>query len=400
MLKPAGHEKERERLKDLESYSILDTLPEPDYDDITAIAAEICGTEISLISLLDNERQWFKSHHGIDVTETPKEFAFCAHAIHDPNNVFMVQDARSDDRFYDNPLVTNDPSAVFYAGVPLLSDNGLPLGTLCVMDHEPKSLSKSQIKSLRALGRQVMNILNLRKTKLTLEKTYSNLEDKNKELERFAYVAAHDLKSPLNGIIGLSEIFSETYSSQVDDEGKEILSLIAKSSDKLRNLIDGLLEYSRCETVLKENKSQINLKDFIDDLTGLFIYEDHLKIELKSSVNNILLNRAALEQVLINLITNAIKYNDKETVEIEIGVEESITHYEFYVQDNGAGIAIKNLKKIFDIFEVLGDKDKFGKKGNGIGLATVKKVIENSGGSIKVESELGKGARFIFTFEK
>ena len=400
MLKPAVHEQEKERLKDLESYSILDTLPEPDYDDITAIAAEICGTEISLISLLDNERQWFKSHHGLDLTETPKEFAFCAHAINDPNNVLMVQDARRDDRFYDNPLVTSDPSAVFYAGVPLLSDNGLPLGTLCVMDHEPKSLSKSQIKSLRALGRQVMNILNLRKTKLTLEKTYSNLEDKNKELERFAYVAAHDLKSPLNGIIGLSEIFFETYSSQVDNEGKEILSLISKSSDKLRNLIDGLLEYSRCETVLKENRSQLNPKDFIEDLTGLFIYENHLAINLNSAVNSILINRAALEQVLINLITNAIKYNDKDTVEIEIGLDESTTHYEFYVQDNGAGIAIQDQKKIFDIFEIIGDIDRFGKKGNGIGLATVKKVIENSGGSIQLESEPGIGTKFIFTFEK
>lgn len=400
MLKPEIHEKERERLKDLESYAILDTLSETDYDDLTAIAAGICGTEISLISLIDDKRQWFKSHHGLDVTETPKDYAFCAHAINDPENIFIIQDARKDDRFHDNPLVTSDPRVIFYAGVPLISDNGLPLGTLCVIDHEPKLLSQSQIKSLRALGRQVMNILNLRKTKLTLEKTFTNLEEKNLELERFAYVAAHDLKSPLNGIIGLTQLFSENYSSKVDDEGKEILSLIAKSSDNLRNLIDGLLEYSRCENVLKENKSHINLNSLMDDLTGLFVYEQNLKLKLKSSITNIVINRAALEQVLINLVTNAIKYNDKKNVEIEIGVSESTTHYEIYIQDNGPGIALEDQEKIFDIFKVIGNKDRFGKKGNGIGLATVKKVIENSGGSIKVKSEPTKGARFIFTFEK
>ncbi len=400
MLKPEKHKKERERLKDLEAYAILDTLSETDYDDITAIAAGICGTEISLISLIDDERQWFKSHHGLGVTETPRDQAFCAHAINDQENVFIVKDARKDNRFHDNPLVTGDPYLKFYAGVPLISDNGLPLGTLCVLDQKPKSLSKDQIQSLSALGRQVMHILNLRKTKLTLEKTLINLEEKNKELERFAYVAAHDLKSPLNGIMGLSRLFSENYSSQVDYKGMKILSLIEKSSNKLRNLIDGLLEYSRSENILKATKTQINLKSLVDGLTGLFVYEQNLMLTLKTSITDIELNRTALEQVLINLITNAIKYNDKEQVDIEIGVSESPTHYKFYVHDNGPGIALEDQEKIFDIFKIIGVKDRFGLKGNGIGLAIVKKVIENSGGSIKVASEPSKGAKFIFTLEK
>lgn len=400
MLKPKVHEKEKDRLKALESYAILDTLSETDYDDITAIAASICGTEISLISLIDDKRQWFKSRQGLNATETPKENAFCAHAINDQENVFIVQDARIDERFHDNPLVTSDPNLTFYAGVPLISDNGLPLGTLCVMDRKPKLLSQSQIKSLTALSRQVMNILNLRKTKLTLEKTSVNLENKNLELERFAFIAAHDLKSPLNGITMMSQLLSDNYSSQFDDEGKEMLSLILKSSENLKSLIDGLLAYSRSENVLKENKSQIHLNNVIDDITGLFVYEHNLTLKLKSSITDMVINRTALEQVLINLITNAIKYNDKENVEIEIGVSASSTHYEFYVQDNGPGIALENQKKIFDIFKVLGDKDRFGMRGNGIGLATVKKVITNSGGSIKVKSEPKNGAKFIFTMQK
>jgi GAF domain-containing protein len=230
-----------------------------DYDDLTAIAVGICGTEMSLISLLDDKRQWFKSSHGTEIKETPKEFAFCAHAIHDAENVFIVPDAKKDKRFKDNPLVTGNPHLVFYAGVPLISDNGLPLGTLCVLDHQPKSLNEGQIKSLTALGRQVMNLLNLRKTKITLENTLSDLEAKNIELERFASIAAHDLKSPLNGISGLALLLSEHYGSQLDDDGKEIIDLITKSSDKLKKLIEGLLAHTRSDHGPKADKTQINL---------------------------------------------------------------------------------------------------------------------------------------------
>ena len=135
MIAPKEFSKETERLQELDSFSILDTLPEIDYDNLTAIAAEICGTQISLISLVDNKRQWFKSHHGLGATETPKEFAFCAHAINDPGSPLIVQDARRDERFSDNPLVTGEPNVIFYAGVPLVSDAGLPLGTLCVITN-------------------------------------------------------------------------------------------------------------------------------------------------------------------------------------------------------------------------------------------------------------------------
>ena len=192
MIQPEDHSKEKERLASLESYSILDTLPEEEYDNLTAIAAEICGTPISLVSLLDNKRQWFKSHHGIDASETPKEYAFCAHAINSEEDILIVQDSRTDERFHDNPLVTGDPRVIFYAGIPLSTENGLPLGTLCVIDHKPKLLSQSQIASLKALAKQVMNLLKLRKSKIQLNKTIDSLEEKNIELERFAYIAAHD----------------------------------------------------------------------------------------------------------------------------------------------------------------------------------------------------------------
>tara|TARA_R110001606_G_scaffold160008_1_gene303930 strand:+ start:586 stop:1740 length:1155 start_codon:yes stop_codon:yes gene_type:complete len=384
----------------LRSYSILDTLPESDYDNITKIAAEICGTPISLISLIDDKRQWFKSHHGLDATETPKEYAFCGHAINTPNDVFIVQDARKDERFHDNPLVTGDPHVIFYAGVPLVSEAGLPLGTLCVIDHKPNLLSQSQISSLSALSNQVINLLELRKSKQQLERTIMELEEKNEGLERFAVVAAHDLKTPLINISSLAQLFQNQYKDILDSEGLEMLEMIIGSSGNLIGLIDGLLQYSKSESLLREGKSDIELQMLRTDLEGLFNYDHQLKLVLKSHLTKIKAHKTALHQILINLITNAIKYHDKETVEIELGVSESDTHFLFYVKDNGPGIETIHQERIFKIFEKLATTDKFGVRGNGIGLATVKKIVEKLGGAIRVESELGKGAKFIFSLEK
>tara|TARA_R110002033_G_scaffold88598_2_gene138631 strand:+ start:374 stop:1528 length:1155 start_codon:yes stop_codon:yes gene_type:complete len=384
----------------LRSYSILDTLPESDYDNITKIAAEICGTPISLISLIDDKRQWFKSHHGLDATETPKEYAFCGHAINTPNDVFIVQDARKDEHFHDNPLVTGDPHVIFYAGVPLVSEAGLPLGTLCVIDHKPNLLSQSQISSLSALSNQVINLLELRKSKQQLERTIMELEEKNEGLERFAVVAAHDLKTPLINISSLAQLFQNQYKDILDSEGLEMLEMIIGSSGNLIGLIDGLLQYSKSESLLREGKSDIELQMLRTDLEGLFNYDHQLKLVLKSDLTKIKAHKTALHQILINLITNAIKYHDKETVEIELGVSESDTHFLFYVKDNGPGIETIHQERIFKIFEKLAATDKFGVRGNGIGLATVKKIVEKLGGAIRVESELGKGAKFIFSLEK
>jgi len=399
MIEPKDHINEKQRLAALESYSILDTLPEEDYDNLTAIAAEICGTPISLVSLLDDKRQWFKSHHGLDVSETPKEYAFCAHAINEDDDIFIVQDSRTDERFSDNPLVIGDPRVIFYAGIPLLSDNGLPLGTLCVIDHKPKLLSQGQINSLKSLSKQVINLLELRKKNIRLKKVVEKLEEKNEELERFAYIAAHDLKSPLNTINTTAEVLSECYESHFDEDGKKMLGFIKSSTYKLKGLIDGLLEYSKSDSVLKEGVTHIGIQELKNDINGLFSYDNSLKLDISSKLKRIATNRTALNQILINLVSNAIKYNDKDEVEIQIEIIENGDYYEFVVKDNGPGIAKENQNKIFQIFKILAPTDKFGESGNGIGLATVKKIVEKMGGNITLESSLGEGCKFYFTLK-
>lgn len=147
---------ETERLKALADYNILDTLPEQAFDDLTAIAAYICKTPIALISLIDSDRQWFKSKLGLKSSEIPRDWSFCSHAILQPDDILVVSNALKDDRFNNNPLVKGNPKIRFYAGVPLITPDGLPIGTLCVMDTIPHRLSYQQLDALRRLSRQAI----------------------------------------------------------------------------------------------------------------------------------------------------------------------------------------------------------------------------------------------------
>lgn len=397
---PKTPENESRRLKALKEYSILDTLPEEEYDDITKLASRICETSISTISLIDEKRQWFKSKTGINTTETSRSNSFCAHAIIDPDKIFTVKDSRLDSRFSDNPLVVGEPHVIFYTGVPLVSPEGFPLGTLCVIDDKPKELNEEQLVALKALSNQVVSLFELRKSKMLLEKFSKDLETRNVELEKFAHVAAHDIKSPLNNISSLTEILISQYSENLNEEAKMLMSMLDTSSRTLRNLVDGILEHSKSDSILVEARTVFDVKALVEETIQLLDNKSEYQFNFNFESQLVFTNRVALQQILINLIVNGVKYNDKEKVLIDIGFIDSENFYEFSVKDNGPGIKTENQQKIFAIFEVLNNEDRFGNKGNGIGLSTVKKLVEGLGGDIAVTSEIGKGTKFDFTISK
>ncbi|MGO1003149.1 GGDEF domain-containing protein [Lysobacter sp. CA196] len=163
MQKPELPANEAARLAALRSYDILDTAPEKDFDDLVAIAAAICDVPTALVSLVDADRQWFKSRIGLAASETPRELAFCAHAILEPNRTMVVPDTHNDARFADSPLVLDDPNIRFYAGAPLIAPGGEALGTLCVIDRQPRELNQHQYVALQALSTQTSRLLELRR---------------------------------------------------------------------------------------------------------------------------------------------------------------------------------------------------------------------------------------------
>jgi PAS domain S-box-containing protein len=181
---------EQDRLKALESYSVMDSLPEEDFDAITQLASYICDTPIALVSLLDRDRQWFKSTVGLEIKEYPKSISFCQYAVKG-NEVYEVQNALEDELFSDNPLVTGNPDIRFYAGAPLIDDEGFKLGTLCVIDTIPRALTENQNKAIRLLAKQVINLLRLRKKNTLLietQKEFRNIFELSKDLVSIANI--------------------------------------------------------------------------------------------------------------------------------------------------------------------------------------------------------------------
>lgn len=175
-------ENEEERLKALYELEILDTGTEESFDELTHLASYICNTPFALITLVDSDRQWFKSHKLLGMTETSRDISFCSHAILQ-SYPFIVNDALEDDRFKDNPLVLSEPSIRFYAGAPLTTENGLKLGTLCVLDKVPRTLDLGQLAALKILRNQVINQLNSRRERISLNRSLNEEKRKTKELK-------------------------------------------------------------------------------------------------------------------------------------------------------------------------------------------------------------------------
>ncbi|MBD3585195.1 response regulator [Salinimonas sp. HHU 13199] len=379
---------ESERLEALYQYDILDTDAEDVFDDFTRIASQICGTPISLISLVDAKRQWFKSKVGLDASETSRDIAFCAHAILE-DDIFEVPDTHKDDRFCDNPLVTSDPNIRFYAGAPLISSAGHAIGTLCTISDQPQQLNAHQREALAILGRAVVSQLELRLKVRQLDKANERKTD-------FLSTISHEFRTPLNAIITLNQLMlEEAEGVSVPAMFKEYMTHINYSGKRLLDLVNSVLDLNKIEAGKMDISAQnINTRDFVDSLRGMMKPRAQQRgveftIALDKNVPPVLFyDESKLSQVILNLLSNAIKFTPAGG-KVSLTVHCSEQRLFLIVSDNGVGIDQEDVSLLFDKFTQVGKYKET--EGSGLGLAITKALVALMQGDIHLKSELGVG---------
>ncbi|HUU39338.1 MAG TPA: ATP-binding protein, partial [Desulfatiglandales bacterium] len=223
------------------------------------------------------------------------------------------------------------------------------------------------------------------------------VESINQELKDFAYIVSHDLKAPLRGIKILADWIVADYADKIDEEGKEQMNQLTKRVDRMHNLIEGVLTYSRVGRV-KEGQVRVNLNELVPDIIDMIAPPENIAITIENELPVVECEQTRIGQVFQNLLSNAVKYMDKPQGRINIGCVEEDGFWEFSVSDNGPGIEEKYFEKIFKMFQTLSPRDEF--ESTGVGLAVVKKIVELYGGKIRVKSKPGEGSTFFFTLPK
>ncbi|MBQ0723870.1 MAG: GAF domain-containing sensor histidine kinase [Cycloclasticus sp.] len=373
------------RLNKLYELDILDTIEEQAYDDLTKLAAEICQTPIALVSLVDKERQWFKSHHGLDARETPRDIAFCSHAILD-DKVFIIEDSSKDERFFDNPLATGAPHVTFYAGAPLIMSDQRKLGTLCVISDTPKQLTTSQKEALSALARQVV-------TQLELRLKIKELKQLDHAKDEFISMASHELRTPLTSIYGSLSLLLNNSKTPLNAKQSSLITIAYRNSERLLSLVNDILELSKIESgLLKFENSSLNPAQLVNkalELNQAYCTECNTKIKFictdECKELTVFADEQRLLQVLSNFISNAAKFTfDGDTVELRLKKEGNYAVIE--VVDHGPGITIEQQKLVFMKFKQLDAPVNNKLPGTGLGLNISKNIIELQNGIIGFES--------------
>ncbi len=375
------------RLDALSRYEILDTFAEQEYDDLTHIAAQICGTPIALVSLVDSSRQWFKSRVGLNAEETPREIAFCSHAILE-DGVFVVENALDDERFHDNPLVTGAPDIRFYAGTPLVTHDDFSLGTLCVIDTQPRELSDAQLIALQALGRQVVSQLELRlKTK--------NLQSANDIREKLIAMISHDLRSSFNAMIGFSRALRTRAVKMSTGDTINAASRIENASMRAHELLVSILEWSKEQLGESEKSIEVfsiystahEVKALLSDIFAEKKLELAIECDIDLSLRG---NKTLFFSTIMNLVSNSAKFSSEgDTVNLNVSREDK--GISVVIADTGSGMDPKLAEEIFKGNEIHTSVGTGGERGTGVGTLLVKDYVHSVSGELDVKTEPGAG---------
>lgn len=384
----ATTKKEHERQNDLESYKVLDSFPEAEFDKLTKLASYICGTPIALISLIDNDRQWFKSNVGLDgVTETSRDIAFCNEAIQQ-DQVFEISDALKDDRFKNNPLVAGEPNIRFYAGAPLVSPNGNKIGTLCVIAHKPHKLSPEQTEALKTLSSQVIELLELRKANQQLSEQHQLLVNKARlqTIGELAGGVCHQINNPLAIIVGRSMILRSQLKQKLagDSDVLKELDVIDQTSQRISGILKALRMYAKdFGNEIAENSVNEIVDDAMTLIKGkLTAQKVTLQYDRGEDVRA-LMNKNQISQVVLDLLNNAVEAMEEtpsKELKVEIQADEKNIH--LLVTDTGKGIREEESDKIFEPF--------FSTKHRhfGVGLSNARNFMNQHRGQIQLTKKM------------
>jgi signal transduction histidine kinase len=387
MIAPSIPKDEADRLSALYSYGILDTEAEADFDDLVKLASYITDTPISLITLIDKDRQWFKSKVGIDGDETSREVAFCAHAIHQ-DSLMVVPDATKDERFEGNPFVTGAPDIRFYAGMPLSTPTGFKLGTLCVIDNKPRELTPEQISALEILGNHVMKLMELRRR-----------NDEMKRLgelhKRLLSIIGHDLRSPINNIRSMIALSTEHDLST--EELVAMLPGLKKSVDSTSLLLSNLLDWASSQlharTVFKKPLPLMKMAHSLIESNQQWFQSKSNQIQNLIQADHIALgDRHMTDFILRNLLMNANKFTENGTITLRSEISGETIR--LTVSDTGPGIDASILPHVFDWDVKTSTTGSQGEKGSGLGLPMSFEFAQSQEGTLTVESTHGSGSRF------
>ena len=386
-------ENEKERLARLRSYNILDTQVEQSFDRIAEVASFICDTPIALVAFQDEERNWFKAAIGTEgVRESPRQISFCQHTIMG-EEVYEVTDASQDALFADNPLVCNDPRIRFYAGAPLVDQEGFRLGTLCVVDQKPKRLTDRQKSSLQVLADEVMARLQLR---MLLHKEV----EVNKMRSNFISMATHQLRTPLAVVQSNMDLLVGLSQNGVGidaDRLNKISGRVDKELVRMTSLIDDVMKSGKSQlTSFNLNMEEVEVvsvcQKIKERLDQIQIDGRMLDLEVVGKQRSWFLDKEKLNDILENLLTNAFKYSPKAQnpkLVVNFSHPDVLT---IQVQDSGIGIPQEELENLFSPFYRAHNAGEI--EGTGLGLNIVKDFTELQNGTIDVQS---KSSRTTFT---
>ena len=389
---PPIPENEYERVLNLSDFNLDYSNFQENFRDLAKLAASVAGTPISLVNLIDSYTQWTISNYGLDLEQMPREDSVCQYTIKYDEKPFEIEDLSNDDRFKDKFYVKDDPSLRYYYGVPLVSD-GLNIGALCVLDKEVRTLSPEKEELLRIIADEIVN-------RLKAYKAIEGLRNRVKEVQATQNKVVHDIRGPLGGIIGLTEIISEQGKENKIDEVLEFIKLIHKSGKSILELADEILSAEKNKSVVIKG-NEIDMQSFKEKLEKLYIPQAKSK-NIQFEVNiipramGIPFPKNKLLQITGNLISNAIKFTPsggRVSVGLDMDISNSKHNLNIKVQDSGEGISAEKIDSILN-GNASSEQGTEGEKGYGFGLQLIKHLISGLNGKLNISSVPGEGSVF------